>query len=146
MIPTIPIALSVAAMIAGKPVTVACDADINPGPTGLPAPGFAVEAWTLYGGDTVHMLPQLCDDLAARPGTIEFASGIRVLIHESAHARGIRREDCAELVADIGVFDVLRRRYDIPFFSPLSRLIGAQVLALTRLRPTNYQPETCWSS
>lgn len=141
-----PILLSVAAMIAGKPVNVACDSDTNFGPTGPPAPGFAVEGWTLYGGDTVHMLPQLCDGVNSIPGTIEFASGIRVLIHESAHARGYKREACAELVADEGIYQVLRDLWSIPFFSDLSRKIGAQILSLTRLRPGNYQPENCWDT
>lgn len=141
-----PILLSVAAMIAGKPVNVACDADTNFGPTGPPPVGFTVEAWTPYGGDTIHMLPQLCVDVLRQPGTPEFAAGIRVLIHESAHARGVRREDCAELTADIGVFDVVRRLWGIKFFTPLSRQIGSQVLELTRIRPASYQPETCWGS
>lgn len=143
MIPAVPILLSVAAMVAGKPVDVACDADTNPGPTGPPPPGFVVEAWTPYGGDTVHLDPSLCKAVTAPPGTIAFAQGIRVLIHESTHARGIRQEACAELVADIGVFDVIRRLWSIEFFTPQSRLIGEQVLALTRVRPPEYQPEGC---
>lgn len=141
-----PILVSVAAMVAGKPMNVACDADTNFGNTAPPPAGFVVEAWTPYGGDTVHMLPQLCDDVLQQPGTEEFATGIRVLIHESAHARGVRREDCAELTADIGVYDVIRRLWGIQFFTPLSWQIGSQVLNLTRLRPLNYQPETCWDS
>lgn len=136
MIPAV--ILAVIAFVAGKPAQVACDADVNP-PIGVP-PGFVVEAWTKVGGDTEHVVPRLCAGFSARPGSIEFARSIRVVIHESAHARGVWTEDCAELYADLVVFDVLRQFYNIPFFSPLSEEIGAQVLAETRLRPSYYQP------
>lgn len=145
MIPAAPILLSVAAMIAGHPTEVRCDTDVNPGPI-TPPPGFVVEAWTTYDTGPVHMSPDLCTGITARPGSITFAQSLRVIIHESAHAKGYRREACAEMTADIGVYDVLRRLWGIQFFTPLSVKIGAQVLALTRLRPVNYQPESCWGT
>lgn len=132
------VALAVVAFIAGKPASVVCDADTNP-PIGAP-PGYVVEAWTKVGSDTEHITPSLCAGLSARPGSIEFARSLRVVIHESAHARGTRVEACAELWADLAVFDVLRRFYNIGFFTPLSAEIGAQVLAETHRRPAVYQP------
>jgi len=139
-----PILLSVAAMIAGKPVDIACDADTNLIPN--TSITFAVEAWTYIGGDQIHLLPQLCQDASQPIGTYEFAHGVGTIIHEATHARGIARESCAELTADIGIYDILRRLYGIPFFSKVSLRVGAQVLALSRARPPDYQPEGCWNT
>lgn len=133
------VTILIATALAGHPTKIACDTDTNPGPV-LPPPGFVVEAWTPYGGDTIHMAPALCAGLSGPLGSIRFAKSIRVLVHEAAHARGVRDEGCAELHATLGIFDVLRRFYRTPFFSRLSQLVGAQVLAESRLRPANYQP------
>lgn len=138
-----PIILSVVAFVAGHPTAVACDANVNQGPN-PPPPGFVVEAWTPYGGNVIHTLPSLCDGSNDPVGSPQFAAALRVFIHEAAHARGVHSETCAEMTADEGVFDVLRRFYGVPFFSPLSERVGAEVLALTRVRPPEYQPELCW--
>jgi hypothetical protein len=136
--------VSVVSFVAGHPTQVACDADTNFGPTGPPPQDFSVEAWTPYGTGPVHVLPKFCTEALSPVGSPAFAEAIRVFVHEAAHARGVVREDCAELTADIGVFDVLRLFYHVPFFTPLSWKVGSQVLALTRIRPPNYQPEGCW--
>lgn len=96
----------------------------------------------MAGASTEHMTSALCNGLSEKPGTVPFAQSLRVLIHESAHARGVRTEDCAEMWADLVVFDVLRRFYRVEFFSPLSRTVAGQVFAETLRRPSNYQ----WSS
>lgn len=137
-----PVILSVIAFIAGHPTTVVCDATL--GGHADASTGFTVIAWSAYGGDTIYAAPSLCDETRGRVGSLAFAHSIGTFIHEASHARGIHTETCAELTADIGVFDVLRRFYNVPFFTPLSRLVGAQVLTFTRARPTAYQPETCW--
>lgn len=138
-------ALDVAAFIAGHPVDVVCDADVNQGPN-TPPPGFIIEAWTTYDTGPIHLIPERCNDLSAPRGSLQFAQGIHTLVHEASHARsprGLRKESCAELTSDLGVYDVLRRFYGIPFFSARSWLIGGQVLALTRQLPSAYQPEGC---
>ena len=60
--------------------------------------------------------------------------------NESAHLRGVRLEACAELWANLVVFDVLSRFYRVPMFSTLSWRVGEQVAALTRARPAEFQP------
>lgn len=136
MIPAV--ALAVVAFIAGKPATVVCNTD---GYNGPPAPaGYVVEGWTTPGTSTIHLNAAMCDGLSAKPGTVAFARALRVVIHESAHARGTRVEACAELWADLIVYDVLRRFYNIDFYTPLSQTIGAQVLDETHRRPASYQP------
>lgn len=132
------VALAVVAFIAGKPATAVCTTD---GYKGQPAPaGYILEGWTTPGTDTVHLDPTICADLSAQPGSVAFARALRVVIHESAHARGTRSEACAELWADMTVYDVLRRFYNVDFFTPLSEEIGAQVLDETHRRPAVYQP------
>lgn len=140
-----PVILAVVSFVAGHGTTVACDANVNPGPN-PPPPGFVVEAWTPYGGNVIHALPTVCDESNNPVGSPQFVVSLATFIHEAAHARGIRTETCAEMTADIGVYDVLRKFYGIPFFSRLSKQIGAEVLALTRVRPPEYQPERCWNS
>ena len=134
-----------ASWIAGHPVTVACDADVNQSPFQAPA-GREATAWTLIGGNVIHVYPAFCDASSAPIGSVQFAQALDVFIHEAAHASGTRVESCAELTADIGVYDVLRRFYAIPFFSQMSATIGAQVLADTRTLSAAYQPEACWQS
>jgi hypothetical protein len=136
MIPALVTAIAIS--LSGHPVSIDCDTSTYPGPP-PPAP-YVVEAWTYTGGDVIHMRRELCEGFSFAPGTRRFAQSIRVLIHESAHARGIRSEACAELHAQLGVFDVLRRFYRISFFSSLSRLIGEQVYLEGLKRPANYQP------
>lgn len=139
------VVLAVIASIAGHPVQVACDADVNH--SSLTAPiDFQVVAWAVVGGSVIHVLPRECLYSFAVPRMPEFAEMIEVFIHEAAHARGIASESCAELTVDIGVFDVLRRFYRVPFFSPLSLRVGAEVLAHTRTLLPDYQPEACWNS
>jgi len=140
-----PKVVAVASWVAGHPVTVACDADTNPSPFPA-APGAVVTAWTLTGGDVIHALPMICDETRAAPGTVAFADGIATVIHEAARAKGVQTASCVEMLADVGVYDALRRFYSIPFFSSMSETVGAQVLALTRRRPSSYQPESCWQS
>lgn len=134
-----PVILSVVALIAGHPVSVQCDPALG----GHFIPGAA--AWTPYGGNVIYATPQICDDTTQPLGTLQFALGLNIFIHEAAHARGVVSESCAELVADIGVYQVLRDFYDTPFFTPTSWMIGDQVLLLTHRKPAAYQPEGCWS-
>lgn len=135
-----PVILSVVAFIAGHQTAVVCDPTLDghaiPGATG----------WTYTGGNVIYVVPSICDETRAKIGSLRFADGLSTVIHEAARARGLSRDSCVEMVADIGVFDVLRRFYGVAFFTPLSREIGAQVLALTRGRPASYQPEACWAS
>jgi len=140
-----PVILAIVTAIAGHPTTVACDADSNPSPFPT-APGYVVAAWTLTGGDTIHALPLLCNESRYPLGSTEFAAAIETFIHEAARARGVVTDSCAQLTADEGVYDVLRRWYGVPFFSPMSEQVGAQVLSLTRKLPASYQPELCWNS
>lgn len=131
------VVLAVVAFIAGKPATAVCNVDGYPGTA---PPGFTVEAWTQVGGDLVHLAPSVCAALQTPPGTVSFARGLRVVIHESAHARGVSSESCAETWADLTVYDVLRRFYRVEFFTPLSAEVGGQVYAETLRRPSDYQP------
>jgi hypothetical protein len=140
-----PVILAVVSFIAGHPTTVACDATLNGHAASAPA-GTTPIAWTPYGGSTIYVLPSICDESNATVGTEQFAHAIGTFIHEATHARGVVSESCAEMTADIGVFDVLRRFYDVPFFSSTSVLVGAEVFAFTRQRPAEYQPEACWQS
>src|SRR5581483_9260399 len=139
-----PVILAVVAAIAGHPVRVACDADVNPSPVPT-VPGAVVTAWTMTGGDTIHAMPYICEETNAQMTTFWFVDGLSTMIHEASHARGVRREACAEMIADIGVYDVLRRFYGVPFFSPMSVMIGRRVLEVTRSAPASYQPEACWA-
>lgn len=140
-----PIILAVVSLVAGHPTTVACDADTNPSPFPT-APGQVATAWTLTGGNVIHVHPRFCDFSAAPVGTEDFARVIDVFIHEAARARGVQTDSCVEMTADIGVYQVLRDFYNVPFFTALSRRVGAQVLAYTRKLPASYQPEACWNS
>lgn len=140
-----PKVVEVASWIAGHPVTVACDADTNPSPFPAP-PGSVATAWTFTGGNVIHVHPGFCTASTAPLGSDAFARVMDVFIHEAARARGLSDDSCVELLADLGVYDVLQRFYGVPFFSPLSEEIGAQVLALTRTLPSVYQPESCWQS
>jgi hypothetical protein len=123
------IALAIAAFIVGHPTQVMCNA-----PEG---PQSLVMGYTVSG--VVHIRPSLCSAVAGKPGPEMFALGISALIHESAHARGISKEACAELIADLGVYQVLRDFYGIPFFTPLSWAVGRQVYANTLTLPAKYQ-------
>lgn len=140
-----PVIVAIVSSIAMHPTQVACDADVNH--SGLPAPpGFEVGAWTIVGGSTIHVLPRYCRYSFAKPPDWTFAKALEVFIHEAAHARGVHTEACAEMTADVGVYDIVRRFYGIPFFTPLSKLIGAQVLIYSRELLPDYQPERCWNS
>lgn len=140
-----PVILSVVAFIAGHPTQVACDADTNPSPFPT-APGQVATAWTLTGGNLIHAHPAFCAASFAPVGSDSFARAMDVFIHEAARARGLTGDSCPQMIADIGVYDVLRLFYNVPFFTPMSRRVGAQVLALTRTLPASYQPELCWAS
>lgn len=123
-------------------MAIVCDPDLG---------GHAAEypgalGWTAYGGSTIYVILSICANATARPRSATFADAIGAVIHEAAHARGIRSESCAEMTADIGVYDVLRRFFGVPFFSSDSEVIGALVLAETRQLPAAYQPEACWRS
>lgn len=139
-----PVILSVVAFIAGHPTSVACDADVNPSP--FATVSDPASAWTYTGGNVIHALPGVCAETAAPLGSVEFADGIATMIHEAARAHGWQGDSCVELLADIGVYQVLRDFYGVPFFSTMSERIGVQVLALTRRRPAEYQPELCLAS
>lgn len=140
-----PVMLAVASFIAGHPTVVTCDATLNGQAANAPA-GTTPIASTPYGGNTIYVVPSICDESNAPVGTEQFAHAIGTIVHEASHARGVVSESCAEMTADVGVFDVLRRFYNIPFFSSMSVLVGAEVLAFTRRRPADYQPEACWAS
>jgi hypothetical protein len=134
-----PVILSVVAFIAGHPTSVVCDEQLG----GLAVAGAV--ARTPFGGNVIYALPRICDDTAAVPGTQQFALGVGTFIHEAAHARGYRLESCAEMIADIGIYQVLRDFYGIPFFTPKSESIATQVFRQTRGLPESYQPELCWA-
>lgn len=135
-------ALAVGAFVAGHPVEIICDADVNPSPKPVP-PGFVVDAWTLIGTGPIHMVPAICANLRARVGTPEFTHALRVLLRESAIAGQARSESCAELYAELGSYDVLRRFYRVPFFTALSRRIGDDVVAEVKTSPPNFAPSLC---
>ena len=137
------VTLLIAASLAGHPTKIACDTPTNPGPV-TPPPGYVVEAWTPYGGDTIHMSPALCSGFYAPIGSTRFAQSLRALLHESAHARGIVSEACAEAFAwrfSRSVF-YTHYRFDAWLFFIANR-VAKQIEAETRLRPANYQPEGC---
>lgn len=139
-----PVILSVVAFIAGHPTSVACDADTNQSP--FAAPGYVATAWTYTGGNVIHAHPAFCTASNDAIGTDGFARAMDVFIHEAARARGLQKDSCVEMLADIGVYQVLRDFYGVPFFSAMSRKVGAQVLALTRTLTPNFQPEACWAA
>jgi hypothetical protein len=136
---------AVEASAVGKVVQVTCDAEVIRSPT-PPPPGHLVNGWTIPGGATIHLLPGVCNALSLRPGAEQFAHAVATLIHESAHARGVRREDCAEMYADLVVFDVLRQFYGVSFFTSLSEQVGRQVYDQTRGLAPMYQPQRDSSS
>jgi hypothetical protein len=126
------IAFTIASMISGHPTQIACDVPTT----------AVVEAWTTPRSNLLHMQPTLCAGLGMAPGDPRFSYALGVLIHESSHARGVLREACAEMYADVLIYQVLRDYYRVPFFSKLSMQIGAQVLYFSRHRPAEYQ----WST
>lgn len=137
------VTILIATALAGHPTKIACDTHTNPGPV-TPPPGYVVEAWTPYGGDTIHMSPTVCSGFYADFGSVRFARSLRVLLHESAHARGIVSEACAEAYAWQYPRSVLYTHYRFdPWLFFLSDRIAKQIQAETRLRPANYQPEEC---
>lgn len=136
-------AVQVAAAVAGHPTQVVCDADVNPSPKPS-APGFFAPAWTVIGAGPIHLVPALCSNMSAKVGSAEFANAIGTLVREASIAGPVRSEACASLVQAVGVYDVLRRFYNVPFFTRLSWSIGTQVLANVRAGPKgDYQPEAC---
>lgn len=129
------VALLIAASIAGHPVGIKCDAEIN-----NPFP-FPVDGWAYVGGNELHMTRYLCDALERRDtNETAFARALGTLIHEAAHTRGVESEACAELYAQVLVYQVLRDHYRIPFFTRVSRRVGEAVARLTSLLPPAYQP------
>lgn len=127
------LAAIIASAIAGHPTKVSCDADTNLSPAG---PG---EAWTYIGGNEIHMRPEACEGLSREPGSLAFARGLRVLLHESEHARGIRAEDCAELEGTMAVPSVVMDYYHVPFYKEgygSVWFIWRQAMAETDLRPS----------
>lgn len=130
---------------AGHPTTITCDADANQSPVPAP-PGTTATAWTVTGGNLIHAHPAFCAASTAAVGTTAFAGALDVFLHEAARAHGWRKDSCVELFADMAVYDALRRFYGVGLFTPMSQLVGSQVLADTRTLPAVYQPEPCWSA
>lgn len=102
----------------------------------------------MYDTGPVHMSPDLCTGITARPGTEEFARSLRVIVHEATHAKGERREACAEYNADYLSYQVLSQLFGFSTLDPwaYNAVVGRihdQIMALTRLRPADYQPEGC---
>jgi hypothetical protein len=129
------VALLIAASIAGHPVGIACDADRN---NPFPMP---VDGWAHVGGDTAHITPRLCAALGSGVQHPDFPRALSVLIHESAHLRGVRREACAELYAHVLAYQVLQEHYNVPFFTVKSKWIVTIIVQQTRLLPPEYQPQ-----
>jgi hypothetical protein len=124
-------ALAAVAFIAGYPAQIECD---------LPDNGD-IMGFALPGAPALRMQPYLCANLGKQPWTPQFVQAIATVIHESAHLKGVKSETCAEWYAVAGIYDVLRRFYGIPFFSPFSRQIGNQALMFARSLGPTYQPD-----
>jgi hypothetical protein len=139
-----PVVLAVVSFIAGHPTGVVCDATLNGHEAALPG----AVGWTAYGGDTVYVVPAVCAGLTFPVGEPGFGAALGTVIHEATHARGIRSEACAEWNADHGIYEVLRDFYgfatlDSWAFNLIAGNIAAEVVAETRRRPPQYQPELC---
>lgn len=132
-----PIALAVAALIAGHPMKVACD---------VPA-GSATAGRTLKGGDTIHVQQAVCDTLASGRATSRgFPHALHVLIHESVHGRGVKSEPCAELEAVTEPVFFLEAFYGVRLGDPLALNIVRTIMAESARLPASYQPQACASS
>lgn len=132
MIPAI--ILSVVALIAGKPAVVNCDAA-----TTSPFP-YAVDGWSNVGGSEVHLSKRMCSYFAYRITTPEYGAALNIVMHESAHLRGVREEACAELWADTMTWIVLRDVYRYKHYGQVWQTVAANVVAYTRLKDPAYQP------
>lgn len=129
------IILSVVALVAGHPAHVNCDADTtNPFP-------FAVDGWSTPGGSNMHLSTKMCSYLVNyKLTTPEYGAALNVVMHESAHLRGVRKEACAELWADMMTWNVLRDVYGIKSYGPVWQTVAANVVNYTHLKPPAYQP------
>ena len=133
MIPAV--ALAVAALFAGHPTQVACD---------VPETAI-VYAWTTPGTSVTHMRGSSCVALAGGPTRPGFAVALTTLLHESAHARGVRSEDCAEMWATTNIAFVLEAYYNVPLGSSLALRLVTEAVTDSRSLPAAYQPNerTC---
>lgn len=129
----------VASYVSGHPVRVYCDADKNPG-ADPPLPGFVKQAWTVIGGEEIHLHPNYCYYLKQPIKGNLFPLTLRILIHEAAHARGVSVESCAELYAVLRSYEVLQLFWHVTPGTTLSNHVGAVVLQASRARPPSYQP------
>jgi hypothetical protein len=104
--------LAALALLVGHPVELRCDGDTPPPGLTIP-PGAVLEGWTQLGGDVLHLSEARCAGLR-RPGRgREWAWSVQTLLHEGAHAAGVRREDCAESLATVWfLFAAWRLRLD----------------------------------
>ena len=134
------LALLAAAFVAGKPVQVACDADVNLGGVQVQA-GYSLEGWTVPGRSEIHLHPNICSGLAQPAYSAGFASAFRVVLHEAAHAKGIRSESCAEGYALVYARETARRFYRVPLWSSTSEELSAKIWGQTLLRPEVYRPD-----
>ncbi len=90
------------------------------------------------------MTPALCNGLYAPLGTLAFAQSYRVLLHEGAHASGIRNEACAEAYVWANSRRFLYSHYLFdPWYFWLSSKIAKQIETETLRRPPSYQPHLC---
>lgn len=135
------ILLSIAALVAHKPITVTCD--ITNTTTTTAVGQVSAEAYATVNGSDIHLTPALCKGINAPLTSFEFAHSLETVIHESFHTTGTTVEGCAEQEANTYIYDVLRQLYHVAFFTKLSQLIGANALMVTKARPAQYQLNTC---
>ena len=123
------IALSIAALIAGHPVQVACDVPET----------AVVSAYSVPARDNViHLKGSLCSALAGPVTSLDFSEALGALAHEAAHERGISEEACAERWADVTALGILYRFYGLRWGSQLALSIQGQMIGLTLRRPVEY--------
>lgn len=127
MIPAL--ALAAAALIAGKPVGISCD---------LP-PNGPLLGQSVIGSSAIRMRSDLCERLSSKTDDPGFAAALGVVIHESAHARGVRSEACATAWSVATAPWVLDRIYGVPMFTPLSWQVQDAILATVRASPPEYR-------
>jgi hypothetical protein len=121
------------AVLVGNPVRLDCTDAQPPGYT--PPPGTFVEGWTTVGDSSVvHLSEVRCTGLRRPPSDVEWAWSVQVLLHEAAHASGIRNEACAEAFTFIWALWLLPR-LGIPWEPTLERMDRR-----TASRPSSYHP------
>ena len=130
------IAAAIVLAVSGHPgVMIGCDADTN-----NPYFNFPVAGWAIFGGNEVHLHPQYCADMDPRVWRDSVTRGVAlgVLIHEAAHARGVRSEQCAEMYAGVLMYEYLERFYGISMFSAESWEASRWWVVRNRSLPQNY--------